>query len=84
MVEGNKTSLLSLFYSSGNRDLFKLLHADTNSGIDLFVYVTADKKLLDYANDRTVSYDKTIEIWNEFSNLVKVPIWVIGLDLDVL
>lgn len=65
------------------RDLFKLLHADTNSGVDLFVYITAHNNLLSYASDGIVSYEDTIKILNEFSNLIKVPIWVIGLDLDI-
>lgn len=65
------------------RDLFKLLHADANSGVDLFVYVTADNNLLSYASDNVVSYEKTLKILNEFSNLIKVPIWVIGLDINI-
>lgn len=65
------------------RDLFKLLQADTNSGVDLFVYVTAHNKLLSYASDNIVSYEYTIKILNEFSNLIKVPIWVIGLDIEI-
>lgn len=65
------------------RDLFKLLQADTNSGVDLFVYVTAHSNLLSYASDGIVSYEDTIKILNEFSNLIKIPIWVIGLDIDI-
>ena len=66
------------------RDLFKLLQADANSGVDLFVYVTAHNNLLSYASDNIVSYEDTIKILNEFSNLIKVPIWVIGLDIDII
>lgn len=65
------------------RDLFKLLQADASSGVDLFVYVTAHNNLLSYASDNIVSYQDTIKILNEFSNLIKVPIWVIGLDIQV-
>lgn len=65
------------------RDLFKLLQADANSGVDLFVYVTSHNNLLSYASDNIVSYQDTIKILNEFSNLIKVPIWVIGLDIQV-
>ena len=65
------------------RDLFKLLQADTNSGVDLFVYVTAHNNLLSYASDGIVSYEDTVKILNEFSNLIKVPIWVIGLDIEI-
>lgn len=65
------------------RDLFKLLQADANSGVDLFVYVTAHNNLLSYASDNIVSYQDTIKILNEFSNLIKVPIWVIGLDIQI-
>lgn len=65
------------------RDLFKLLQADANSGVDLFVYVTAHNNLLSYASDNIVSYEDTIKILNEFSNLIKIPIWVIGLDIEI-
>lgn len=63
------------------RDLFKVLHADANSGVDLFVYVTAHNNLLSLASDGIVSYEDTIKILNEFSNLIKIPVWVIGLDI---
>lgn len=65
------------------RDLFKLLQSDANSGVDLFVYVTAHNNLLSYASDNIVSYEETIKILNEFSNLIKIPIWVIGLDIEI-
>lgn len=65
------------------RDLFKLLHADALSGVDLFVYVTAHNNLLSYASDGIVSYSDTISILNEFSSLIKIPIWVIGLDIHI-
>lgn len=65
------------------RDLFKLLQADANSGVDLFIYVTAHNNLLSYASDNIVSYEETIKILNEFSNLIKIPIWVIGLDIEI-
>jgi len=64
------------------RDLFKLLHADTNSGVDLFIYITAYGNLLSYASKGIVSYGKTIKILNEFNNIIKTPIWVIGLDIE--
>lgn len=65
------------------RDLFKLLDADANSGVDLFVYITAHNKLLSYASDQIVSYDDTVKVLNEFSNLIKVPVWLIGLDIEI-
>lgn len=66
------------------RDLFKLLHADANSGVDLFVYVVADGDLLNYASEGIVTFEKTVNILNEFASLVKVPVWVIGLDIEIL
>ena len=64
------------------RDLFKLLDADNNSGVDLFIYVTAHNSLLSAASDNIVSFDETNKILSEFSNLVKIPVWVIGLDIE--
>lgn len=65
------------------RDLFKLLDADANSGVDLFVYITAHQNLLSYASDQVVNYDETVKVLNEFSHLIKVPVWLIGLDIEV-
>ena len=65
------------------RDLFKLLNADFNSGVDLFIYVTAHNNLLSYSSDKIVCYDDFIKILKEFSNLIKVPVWVIGLDITI-
>ncbi len=65
------------------RDLFKLLDADANSGVDLFVYITAHHNLLSYASDQIVNYDDTARVLNEFSHLIKVPVWLIGLDIEV-
>jgi hypothetical protein len=64
------------------RDFFKLLQADNYSGVDLFVYVTATNNLLSYSSDGIVSFESTVKILEEFSNLIKIPIWVIGLDIE--
>ena len=64
-------------------DLFKLLHTDSLSQVDLFVYITAHNNLLSYASKNIVSYNETIKILNEFSSLIKIPIWIIGLDINV-
>lgn len=65
------------------RDLFKLLHADANSSVDIFIYITATNNLLSYASDQIVSYETTIKELNKSRNLIKVPIWVIGLDIEI-
>lgn len=65
------------------RDFFKLLQADASSGVDLFIYVTATNNLLSYASEGIVSYESTIKVLEEFSNLIKIPIWVIGLDISI-
>ncbi len=63
------------------RDLFRLLNADSNPGIDFYIYITASNTLSNLISSNTVSYDKAIDVIEENLSIIKTPIWVIGLDI---
>ena len=66
------------------RDLFRLLAAANNPGIDLYIYITAEDKLSDLLSDQTVSYKQAVKVIEEYNSVIKTPIWVIGLGIDFL
>lgn len=66
------------------RDLFRLLDADSNPGIDFYIYVTADDKLSSLLSDNTVSYKAADNVISEYLSIIKTPIWLIALGIDEL
>lgn len=65
------------------RDLFRLLNADSNPGIDLYIYVTADEILSGLLSANTVSYKQANTVICESLSIIKTPIWLIGLGIEV-
>lgn len=66
------------------RDLFRLLDADSNPGIDFYIYVTADEHLSSLLSANTVSYKQANEVISEYLSIIKTPIWLIGLGFKEL
>ncbi len=64
------------------RDLFRLLHANNNPGIDFYIYITATGTLKDMISSNTVNYDSANKVISEYINLIPVPTWLIGLDVN--
>ena len=64
------------------RDLFRLLNADNNPGIDFYIYITAMGKLSSMLSKQTVSYKNANNIIKENLSILKTPMWVIGLDIE--
>lgn len=62
-------------------DMFKVLHLDNLADLDLLIYITATGNLNSYLSDGNVNYKKMENIINEYSSILKVPIWLIGLDV---
>lgn len=67
-------------WALAHRDIMKLLAAAVQTDIDLFVYVAADGRLAEMISQGTVSFDKTRDILREYSSVVNVPTWLIGID----
>ncbi len=66
------------------RDLFRLLDADSNPGVDLYIYIAADAELSGQLSANTVSYKQVQTVINEYLSIIKTPIWLIGLGVEQL
>lgn len=66
------------------RNLFRLLEADSDPGIDFYIYVAADEELSGQLSANTVSYKSAGGIISESLSVIKTPIWLIGLGIDRL
>ena len=66
------------------RDLFRLLDADSNPGIDFYIYVAADKNLSGLLSAQTVSYKRANDVISEYLSIIKTPIWLISLGIEEL
>ena len=64
------------------RDLFRLLNADYDPGVDLYIYITSSGQLKSMISKQTVSYESFVRIIEENANLLRVPMWIIGLDIE--
>lgn len=62
------------------RDVMKLLAATTEIEVDLFVYVTADGDLSRMISSGTVNFERFAKILEDFSSVITVPTWLIGVD----
>ena len=64
------------------RDLFRLLDADSNPGIDFYIYITADEKLSKLLSANTVSFKQAQDVIGEYLSIIKTPIWLISLGVE--
>jgi len=67
-------------WALAHRDIMKLLAAATETEIGLFVYIAADGRLAEMISQGTVSFEKTRDILQEYSSVVTVPTWLVGID----
>lgn len=63
------------------RDILKTIKIEHAEDIDLLIYITATGNLSKYISEGTVNFASTKDIFEEFKNVLNVPIWLIGLDL---
>lgn len=64
------------------RDLFRVMAADAAPGVGMYIYITATGTLQNLLSNNTVNYDQVKEILSENEKLIKVPTWLIGLDIE--
>lgn len=62
-------------------DMFKVLHLDNLADLDLLIYITGTGTLNNYLSDGNVNYKLMENIIDEYSSILKVPIWLIGIDV---
>lgn len=66
------------------RDLFKVLQANILTDVDTLIYITADGELEQMLSDGIVTFNNIKAIIQEFHKVVTVPIWVIGIDYEIV
>jgi hypothetical protein len=66
----------------GYRDMLRLIDADDQVRVDLYVYVTGSDKLNRLLSDGIVTFEQTVRILSQFPRLIRVPVWVLGLEAD--
>jgi hypothetical protein len=64
------------------RDFFKVLKADVQNSIDCLIYIVPTGKLESLLSDGIVTFDKTKKIIEEFSKVISVPVWLVGIDVQ--
>lgn len=65
------------------RDFFKVLKADVLNNIDCLIYIVPTGNLEKLLSDGIVTYDKTVKIIEDFNKVINVPVWLIGIDVDL-
>ena len=63
------------------RDFFKVLKADVQNSIDCLIYIVPTGNLENMLSDGIVTFDKTKKILEDFSKVISVPVWLIGIDV---
>lgn len=64
------------------RDFFKVLKADVQNSVDCLIYIVPTGNLEKMLSDGIVTFDKTKKIMEEFSKVISVPVWLIGIDVE--
>jgi len=62
------------------RDFFKVLKADVQNSIDCLIYIVPTGNLENMLSNGIVTFDKTKKIIDDFSKVISVPVWLIGID----
>jgi hypothetical protein len=65
------------------RDFFKVLKANVQNSIDCLIYVVPTGDLQNSLSDGIVTFENTVEILKEFKKVITVPVWVVGLDIEI-
>lgn len=65
------------------RDLFKTLKANVQTSVDCLIYIVPAGQLEILLSDGIVTFNKMREILIEFSKVVNVPVWLLGLDIKI-
>jgi hypothetical protein len=65
------------------RDFFKVLKANVQNSVDCLIYIVPTGNLENMLSDGIVTYDKTVKILEEFSKVISVPVWLIGIDITI-
>lgn len=68
-------------WALGEHDLLRLINSSIKNSIDFYIYITPTGNLASKVSDGVVTYDKIIQAISENSQLLSIPMWIIGLDI---
>ena len=68
-------------WAIGEHDLLRLINSSVKNSIDFYIYITPTGTLATKVSDGVVTYDKIIQAISENSQLLSIPMWIIGLDI---
>ena len=68
-------------WALGEHDLLRLINSSVKNSIDFYIYITPTGTLATKVSDGVVTYDKIIQAITENSQLLSIPMWIIGLDI---
>ncbi|HDR6276927.1 TPA: hypothetical protein QCU41_004350 [Bacillus cereus] len=68
-------------WALGYKDMFRVLKLDETLDVDLLIYIAATGNLEKYLSKNIVTFDQMQKMLDEFGSVVKVPIWLIGIDM---
>ena len=64
------------------RDILKVVQVERDEDVDLLIYITATGNLDKRISTATVNFNKTKKLFEEFKNVLSMPIWLIGIDIE--
>lgn len=68
-------------WALGEHDLLRLINLSVKNSIDFYIYITPTGNLATKVSDGVVTYDKILQAISENSQLLSIPMWIIGLDI---
>ena len=69
-------------WALSRHDLLRLLNTSEEYPIDYYIYIAATGKLARLLSSGIVTYEKVLDVVNENKGIIKIPMWVIGLDIN--
>jgi hypothetical protein len=62
-------------------DMLNAIYIEQQTEVDLLVYITATGNLEQYLSEGIVNFQDTKQMLEKFNNIIKIPIWLIGIDI---
>lgn len=69
-------------WALAEHDLLRLINSSAKNSIDFYIYITPTGELSQKVSDGVVTYEKVLSDITENSQLLSIPMWIIGLDID--
>jgi len=70
-------------WAIASHDFFRLMNATLDTDIDFYIYITATGTLAKKLSKGIVDYSWVLDFLSKNKQLIKIPTWIIGLDLDI-